>query len=125
MDGSSSASDFERYFRTVLGANIGELYEPDGEAALMDHSRKKPVLKNRVAEHVEKAMVDIAIENPALGQKRASWELAQRGVMVFSSGVRSVWLRHDLETMKQRLKALEAASAQEGIFAERGTAHCA
>ena len=53
------------------------------------------------------------------------WELAQRGIMLSSLGVRSVWLRHDLETMKQRLKALEAASAQEGIFAERGTAHCA
>ena len=90
----------------------------------MDLSRKKPILKNRVPEHVEKAVVDIAIENPALGQKRASWELAQRGIMVSSSGVRSVWLRHDLETMKKRLKALEAKSAQEGIFAERGTAHC-
>ena len=95
---------------------FGGLYEQGGEEALMDLSRKKPILKNRVPEHVEKAVVDIAIENPALGQKRASWELAQRGIMVSSSGVRSVWLRHDLETMKKRLKALEAKSAQEGIL---------
>lgn len=93
-----------------------ELYETGGEQALMDISKKKPILKNRVPEHVEKAVVDLAVENPALGQLRASQELQQRGVMVSSSGVRSVWVRHDLETLKKRLKALEAKSAQEGIL---------
>lgn len=93
-----------------------ELYEQGGEQALVDMSRKKPLLKNRVPEHVEQAIIALAIENPALGQLRASQELAQRGILVSSSGVRSVWLRHDLETLQKRLKALEAKSAQEGIL---------
>ncbi|QGP49060.1 Integrase core domain protein [Piscirickettsia salmonis] len=61
-------------------------------------------------------LTDLAIENPALGQLRASNELLQRGIIVSSSGVRSVWLRNDLETFKKRLKALEAKSAQDGIL---------
>ena len=93
-----------------------ELYEQGGAEALMDMSRRKPLTKNRVPEHVEKAVIDLAIDNPALGQKRASWELQQQGIMVSSSGVRSIWLRNDLETMKKRLKALEARAAQEGIL---------
>ena len=91
------------------------LYDNGGEEALREMSRKKPIIKNRVPEHVERAVVDLAIENPALGQLRASQTLLQRGIIVSSGGVRSIWLRNDLETMKKRLKALEAVSAQEGI----------
>lgn len=92
-----------------------KLYENGGEEALREISRKKPIIKNRVPEHVEKAVVELGIENPALGQLRVSQELLQRGIIVSSGGVRSIWLRHDMESMKKRLKALEARSAQEGI----------
>jgi hypothetical protein len=92
-----------------------KLYENGGEEALKEISRRKPVTKNRVPEHVERAVIEIAIENPALGQLRASQELLQRGIVVSSGGVRSIWIRNELETMKKRLKALEDRSAQEGI----------
>jgi transposase InsO family protein len=93
-----------------------KLYENGGEEALREISKRKPIIKNRVPEHVERAVIALAIENPALGQLRASQTLLQQGVIVSSGGVRSIWLRHDLETMKKRLKALEARSAQDGIL---------
>jgi hypothetical protein len=65
-----------------------ELYEKGGELALQEISRRKPCLKNRIEEHIERAVVEMAVEKPALGQVR----------------------------FQRRLKALEAKSAQENLI---------
>ena len=86
-----------------------------GIEALFEVSRRKPNLKNRVEETTEAAVTAFAIDFPAHGQVRASNELRKQGVFVSPSGVRSIWLRHGLASMKQRLTALEKKSAEEGI----------
>ena len=93
-----------------------ELYEMGGEEALLDMTRKKPIIANRVDPKVEQAVLAMAIEYPAYGQLRVSNELKKDGVMVSPGGVRSIWLRNDLNNMKKRLKALEAKMAQDGII---------
>jgi transposase InsO family protein len=89
-----------------------ELYDKGGELALKEISRRKPIPKNRVEPEIEKAVVELAIEYPAYGQVRVANELTKRGQFVSPTGVRSVWLRNDLQTFARRLKALEARLAQ-------------
>lgn len=92
-----------------------EAVEEGGVDALLEKTRRTPNPKNRVEPHVEEAVTQYALEEPAHGQVRVSNELRKRGVFVSASGVRSIWIRHDLANFKRRLKALEAKVAEEGL----------
>lgn len=90
--------------------------EQGGIDALVDQSRRKPNIKNRTEETIEAAVVAYAVEQPAHGQVRASNELRKRGVFISPSGVRCVWLRHQLARFKDRLKALEDEMVKENLI---------
>ena len=78
-----------------------------GVDALINKSRRKPNIRNRIDPKIEDAIVELAIEEPARGQVRVSNELRQKGLSVSPAGVRNIWIRHNLENMKKRLTKLE------------------
>ena len=78
-------------------------------------TRRKPILKNRTPPEVEAIIVELSLTGAGYGQIRIANELRKLGHSISPAGVRGVWQRHDLETMKKRLKALEAKVAQEGL----------
>lgn len=102
-----SRDTFYRYQESVKEGGID---------ALINKNRQTPNLKNRVDEKTEQAVVAFALEFPAHGQHRTSNELRKKGIFVSGSGVRSIWLRHNLENFKKRLLALEEKVANEGVI---------
>lgn len=101
-----SRETFYRYKRAV---------EEGGVPALVEKNRRKPNMLNRVDDLTEQVVLEYAIEFPAHGQARTSNELRNKGIFISPSGVRSIWLRNNLESFKKRLSALEKKSAEEGL----------
>ena len=113
LDNVSQACKISGYSRDTF-YRIKEQYEAGGIEALKEGNRRRPNLKNRVSPEIEQKVLDIALEQPAWGHHRVSNELKLEGVQISASGVRCVWLRHNLNNFKLRLKNLEKHVANTG-----------
>ena len=117
----------------VMGMSRDRFYryksavEDGGAEALFERTRREPNLANRVDQTTEAAVIKsgtyTALDFPAYGQARTSNELRKLGVFVSPSGVRSIWLRHDLTNFKALLKALEKKKLDDEACGEIETAH--
>ncbi|WP_394130790.1 helix-turn-helix domain-containing protein [Shewanella maritima] len=88
-------------------------YAQAGERGLKNLSRKKPAMKNRVSPELEEQVIEVALDYPNFGQAKVAELLTARGSSISASGVRTIWVRHNLETKKNRLLALNAKLKQE------------
>jgi hypothetical protein len=86
----------------------------DGIDGLLEKSRKRPRIANRISPEIEQKILDYCLEFPTHGQMRVSNELNKKGIQISDGGVRGVWSRHDLLRKKERLKRLERYSAETG-----------
>jgi transposase InsO family protein len=91
---------------------IRRAFQRGGTAALVEEKRgPRSPHPNRVSTEVETRILDYALAKPTHGAQRVANELRLEGVTVSASGVRGVWLRHDLETRTKRLLRLERSAS--------------
>lgn len=87
---------------------VRRAFQIGGAAALVEKRRgPKNPHPNRVPAEVEQRILDYALKFPTHGPQRCANQLRLENVNVSASGVRGVWIRHDIETRHKRLLRLE------------------
>ena len=92
--------------------DIKKAIDQEGLEGLLEKSRNVPRVGNRVAPEIEERVLDYSLHFPTHGQVRAANELKKKGIQISAGGIRSIWLRHDLQVKALRLKRLEAWAAE-------------
>ena len=99
--------------------DIKRAIEEEGLEGLFEKSRRVPRVGNRVSPEIEQKLLDYSLEFPTHGQVRAANELKRQGIQISAGGVRSVWLRHNIQTKALRLRRLEKWAAENtGVLTE-------
>ncbi len=101
--------------------DIKTAVEENGIEGLLEESKRKPKMANRMPIAVEEKILEYALRWPTHGQVRTTNEpLKHQAITASPGGVRSVWMRHALERKDLRLKHLEAGSAENGKILTEG-----
>jgi transposase InsO family protein len=99
--------------------DVKKALQEEGVQGLIEKARTKPRYANRVDAEIEEKVLEYSLHEPTQGQVRVSNELAKQGVVISAGGVRSVWLRHQLERRAFRLRRLEKWAAENnGVLTE-------
>jgi transposase InsO family protein len=93
---------------------VRRAFQVGGVQALVEQRRgPRGPHPNRVSPEIENRILAYGLDHPTHGAQRVANQLRLDGITVSPSGVRGVWLRHDLETRLKRLLRLEQAVAQD------------
>ena len=96
---------------------VRRAFQVGGVAALVEKKRgPRGPHPNRVAPEIEEEILALCLDRPTWGAQRVANELRLKGVNVSSTGVRGVWLRHDLAHRHQRLLRLEKQARGETLL---------
>jgi len=116
LDNVSRACRIMGYHRDTF-YEIRRAFQVNGVAGLIEERRgPKGPHPNRVSAEVEEQILEYSLICPTHGAQRVANELRMKNVNVSPSGVRGVWLRHDLGTRHRRLLRLEKQSQEDTII---------
>jgi transposase InsO family protein len=110
LDNVSKACRIMGYHRDTF-YEIRRAFQVNGVAGLIEERRgPRGPHPNRVAPDVEEKILAYSLACPTHGAQRVANELRMQNVNVSPSGVRGVWLRHEIGTRHKRLLRLEKHS---------------
>jgi transposase InsO family protein len=110
LDNVSKACKIMGYHRDTF-YEIRRAFQVNGMAGLIEERRgPRGPHPNRVSPENEAKILDYSLARPTHGAQRVANELRMQNVNVSPSGVRGVWLRHEIGTRHKRLLRLEQHS---------------
>ncbi|WP_354667937.1 helix-turn-helix domain-containing protein [Paraglaciecola arctica] len=96
----SEASRQSDISRDTINGHL-KLVKQGGADALKRHETPNIRHKNCIVMEIEKAVIEFSLEHPHLRQQKLTEVLR---IDVSPNGVRSIWLRNDMNTTAQRVK---------------------